>query len=202
MTFQKFESLGRITRDCVFTQKLNGTNAQIKIVHASQIENEGLIDVSSTAVSSDDQFEMYAGSRKKWISPGKQTDNFGFAGWCLGHSQELFEILGEGTHFGEWCGPGIQNGEGLTEKKLFLFNTHRWSDAVLPEWLGVVPTLGTGPIENWSRFADQLSDNGSYVVPGFMNVEGIVIYHTQSGAGFKYTYEGDDSHKWQLAQQS
>jgi hypothetical protein len=201
MTFQKFESLGRITRDCVFTEKIDGTNAQIMVVPRSQLEAEGLADCAATATSSDDQYNMYVGSRKRWISPGKSTDNYGFAGWCREHADELITTLGEGRHYGEWWGHGINRGYGTAERRFSLFNVGRWSEENTPDWLHVVPTLGIGPIENWSRYSDELSYNGSFASPGFMEVEGIVIYHMQSGAGFKYTYEGDDMSKWQLAQQ-
>jgi hypothetical protein len=40
-----------------------------------------------------------------------------------------------------------------------------------------------------------LKANGSYAVPGFMDPEGIVIYHTAGGHLYKKTFEGDDGGK-------
>ena len=37
---------------------------------------------------------------------------------------------------------------------------------------------------------------GSKAAPGFMKPEGIVIFHTKSGAVFKKTLEKDESGKW------
>jgi hypothetical protein len=41
----------------------------------------------------------------------------------------------------------------------------------------------------------ELKQSGSVVVPGFMNPEGIVIYDTQSGVGYKKTFDYDDTGK-------
>jgi hypothetical protein len=42
---------------------------------------------------------------------------------------------------------------------------------------------------------EDLRVNGSKAVPGFMNPEGIVIYHTAAGQYFKKTIDGDDKPK-------
>jgi hypothetical protein len=40
-----------------------------------------------------------------------------------------------------------------------------------------------------------LRDFGSLAAPGFMDAEGIVIYHTASGVGFKKTLKNDETPK-------
>jgi hypothetical protein len=40
-----------------------------------------------------------------------------------------------------------------------------------------------------------LAIEGSHAAPGFMNPEGIVIYHTQGNFGLKKTFEKDDTGK-------
>lgn len=40
-------------------------------------------------------------SRKRFISPGKESDNFGFAAWVHDNAEELIK-LGDGTHYGDW----------------------------------------------------------------------------------------------------
>ena len=101
MEFIAFPKIARLRRDCVITEKLDGTNAQIVI-------QDGEI--------------VAVGSRSRWITPGKDTDNYGFAGWVEQNRAELLG-LGDGTHFGEWWGSGIQRNYGLTEKRFSLPST-------------------------------------------------------------------------------
>ena len=44
-----------------------------------------------------------------------------------------------------------------------------------------------------------LKIGGSVASPGFMNPEGVVIYHVKGNLMFKATLEGDDEHKFQLS---
>lgn len=54
--------------------------------------------------------------------PEKLHDNHGFSKWAHENKEALIRLLGEGYHYGEWCGAGIQNGEGLKEKGFYLFS--------------------------------------------------------------------------------
>jgi hypothetical protein len=61
----------------------------------------------------------------------------------------------------------------------------------------VVPVLISGPfrtdaIEHCLRI---LRERGSYAAPGFMDPEGIVIYHTAAGVSFKKTIKDDEKPK-------
>jgi hypothetical protein len=103
--FESFPKIGRLSRNCTITEKIDGTNAQI------YIGEDG---------------EFLTGSRNRWVTPGKQ-DNYGFSRWAHEHKDELM-TLGPGRHFGEWWGLGIQRGYGLQEKRFSLFATHRWRD--------------------------------------------------------------------------
>ena len=42
-----------------------------------------------------------------------------------------------------------------------------------------------------------LKYDGSHAAPGFMNPEGIMIYHTAANQYFKKTFEGDEKGKGQ-----
>src|SRR5678815_2758188 len=101
--FEAFESIPRISRACVISEKIDGTNAQVYIP--------------------DDSSYVLAGSRNRWITP--EDDNYGFATWVRDNATELLK-LGPGRHFGEWWGAGIQRRYGLTEKRWSLFNSGRW----------------------------------------------------------------------------
>lgn len=172
--FVAFEKIGRLSREVIITEKIDGTNAQI-------------------AIGEDGSFRV--GSRSRWL--GADGDNFGFGMWALMNKDELMK-LGPGRHYGEWWGAGIQRRYGLTEKRFSLFNVHRWSDdAVRPACCGVVPTLWTGDFDTneINRVMETLAATGSQAAPGFMRPEGVVIYHAQARVLFKKTFEGDAAGK-------
>lgn len=191
---QPFEDFGKIRRifkdNMIVTEKLDGTNAQVYIYPVAGDEKEFCLGVK-------DGMGITAGSRSRYIHPGTKTDNFGFAKWAQDNQEELFK-LGEGRHFGEWWGQGVQRGYGLTEKRFSLFNIHRWSGnnaELRPACCHVVPVLGCWTLDTnkIKEILEDLKKTGSIAAPGFMDVEGIVVYHPASNQLFKYTV--DDSPK-------
>lgn len=195
MDFLEFPKMARLSRECVITEKIDGTNAQVYI---------------------DDDGNIKAGSRTRWITP--QDDNFGFAAWVEEHKDELLR-LGPGRHFGEWWGAGIQRKYGQTEKRFSLFNTSRWclagaepktfptadprvvkTQEVLPECCGLVPEIYRGLFHTdaVTLALEKLREYGSIAAPGFMKPEGIVIYHVAAGIGFKKTIERDEEPKGKI----
>lgn len=44
-----------------------------------------------------------------------------------------------------------------------------------------------------------LKTDGSYASPGFMNPEGICVYHSQTRSVFKVTLDNNDAGKWEAA---
>lgn len=189
MEFVQFPKIGRLSRECIVTEKLDGTNALVHIMPAIDCGP----DPSIVATVGD--FHLRAGSRTRWVTP--QDDNYGFARWVCDRADVLVE-LGVGSHYGEWWGQGIQRKYGLSEKRFSLFNVSRWGDAdKRPECCHVVPTLWRGDFDT-SAIADALAalaTHGSQAAPGFMKPEGVVVFHTQSGALFKKTLEKDDAGK-------
>jgi hypothetical protein len=177
MEFTPFPKIPRLSRDVIVTEKIDGTNASIFI-------------------SEEDDF--LTGSRKRWITP--EDDNFGFSRWAHEHKNELMK-LGPGHHFGEWWGSGIQRGYGLSkgEKRFTLFNVSRWSADMLPQCVSLVPILWRDNFDllNGSLHAilEDLRDYGSKAMPGFMQPEGIVVFHTAGNITFKKTLEKDDKPK-------
>ena len=192
--FVEFPKMARLSRECIITEKIDGTNACIKIT-----EDGGFL----------------TGSRTRWITPS--DDNYGFSAWAHKHIKELM-TLGPGTHFGEWWGSGCQRGYGLTkgEKRWSLFNVARWCLAgqepqriptgdpriekyqqVLPECCHLVPVLYRGifSTEAAEHALHCLKLYGSEASPGFMRPEGIVCYHIAGNVGFKKTIEKDEEYK-------
>jgi len=192
MEFIGFPKLTRLNREMIVTEKIDGTNAQVYITET----NDNCVDTLVYELARQDGFSMFAGSRTRWITPGK-NDNAGFASWVKLNAAELFR-LGAGQHFGEWWGKGIQRGYGLEERRFSLFNAERWSDAsVRPACCDVVPTLYKGifKTETINDIIDALNQEGSIVVPGYMKPEGVVIWHTALNRAFKVTCERDESRK-------
>lgn len=172
--FVGFPKIARLSRACVVSEKIDGTNGQIFI---------------------GDDGEFLVGSRTRWITP--DDDNHGFARWAHEHKDELM-LLGPGSHFGEWFGGSIQRGYGLTEKRFSLFNVSRWADpAVRPACCHVVPVLAEGIFSTAivEGALARLRAEGSAAAPGFPNPEGVVIYLSAANALFKKTCEHDDEPK-------
>ncbi len=191
LEFMEFPKMGRLSREVIVTEKIDGTNAQILITEDG---------------------ELYVGSRTRWITP--EDDNFGFAKW-VHENKEIIMQLGKGRHFGEWWGSGIQRGYGLQkgEKRFSLFNVGRWAlygtepkqiltadprivkmQDVLPQGIGLVPELYRGEFDTAviNDVLRQLELKGSAASPNFMNPEGIVVFHTAANVGFKKTIKHDE----------
>lgn len=173
--FLEFPKLSRLNRECVITEKIDGTNACIYITE------EG---------------HLWTGSRTRWITPS--DDNFGFSAWAHAHKDELM-LLGPGRHFGEWWGSGIQRGYGLPkgEKRFSLFNTERWNSCNIPPCCSVVPTINRGlfTTELVNESIKALRQMGSAAAPLFMKPEGVVVFHTAANMAFKVTLEKDSQPK-------
>lgn len=184
MEFSGFRKIARLSREVVITEKIDGTNGQVFI---------------------GEDGEFLVGSRSRWITP--EQDNHGFARWAYGHKDELIAGLGAGQHFGEWWGSGIQRGYGLpkSEKRFSLFNTNRWGitrdvekyPVEKPDCCHVVPVLYQGIFDTYDVYIQLaiLTKHGSVAAPGFMNPEGIVIYHTAANMMFKKTIKNDEKGK-------
>lgn len=208
--FQPFEKIARLKRELVITEKLDGTNAHVcigPIPEGIQASYEYVLDIR-------DGMALLAGSRKRWIAPEgtlwdhgsckddepnkklKGTDNFGFALWVTENLDELWK-LGEGRHYGEWYGKGIQRGYGLEDKRFALFNVARWGshNPNTPACCEVVPLM---PDSDPDDAMANLHHFGSAVGGPdhvFMDPEGIVVYHTASRTLYKQTFDQDGG-KW------
>lgn len=176
MEFKDFGKIARLSRNCTITEKIDGTNASIYI---------------------GENGEFLTGSRNGWITPEK--DNYGFSRWAHENKEELLK-LGIGHHFGEWWGSGCQRGYGLTkgEKRFSLFNTKKWTNNPdLPKCCYVVPVLFEGIFDTSKVYEclNLLSMKGSVAAPGFMEPEGVIIWHDAARIYFKMTINKDDEYK-------
>jgi hypothetical protein len=167
--FKSFTDIKRYKNgiNVTITEKIHGSNAQICVY--SDDDDEG-------------KLKIVAGSRTRWLEPGV-SDNYGFGAWVAANSEELISYLGLGRHYGEWYGAGINHGYSLKEKRLVLFNTHRWQQVVaggkpLPARVDLIPVLYQGPF--YETVVDEcivrLKREGSILAPGCMKPEGVVVY--------------------------
>lgn len=153
------------------TEKIDGTNGCIVIADGEIIAVQ---------------------SRKRFITPGKHTDNYGFAGWVEIHKEELL-LLGDGHHYGEWAGEGIQgNPLKLEGKHFFLFDVFRWNpdNPGRPECCDVVPMLYQGTLQP-DTIANIMADLDAQE----NEHEGIVVYYHAFRARTKHTFKHPDG-KW------
>ncbi len=201
MEFVPFPKIARLSRDVTISEKIDGSNASVTIVPMADPRNFGAAAAPATVFY--EPFYLYAASRTRWIIP--EADNFGFAAWVRDNAAGLVQ-LGEGTHFGEWWGRGIQRGYDQAERHFSLFNTKRWGthydDRGRVGPCRVVPTLYQGKfhddLERLVSVREALSRlymEGSVAAPGFERPEGIIIYHSHSNTIFKTTLEHDDKGK-------
>lgn len=180
LTFEPWPKIARLNRDCVITEKIDGTNAAVIVTDDGQVG---------------------AQSRTRLITP--DADNFGFARWVHDNAEALAATLGPGRHFGEWWGQGIQRKYGLDHKRFSLFNVNRYGAldlSALPN-VACVPTLWTGAFRTdyVAAVLETLRHTGSQAAPGFMRPEGVVVFHVAAQTVFKVTCEGDEAPKGMTA---
>lgn len=179
--FETFKKIPRLGRTVHITEKIDGTNAQV-------------------FVPPDPALPLAIGSRNRWITPGKGTDNYDFARWVM-DNEEAIRRLGVGRHYGEWWGVGIARKYNLSERRWSLFDTRvteeELHDRGLPANVRVVPILGVHELRPDQGFdpiqeaIGLLGTQGSIAAPGFMKPEGIVIRHAASSQLYKWTFDGD-----------
>lgn len=176
--FKAWPKIQRLDKNTVtITEKIDGTNACV-IVQDGEVRG--------------------AQSRNRLITP--DDDNMNFAKWVFENTEAL-STLGDGYHYGEWAGPGIQkNPHDLPEKKFFLFNSFRWNKVFsenplhpAKDTVGVVPELWVGDYDPniVEDILHQLLTGRIGVGAGKQtNPEGIMLYFHAFGAYLKRHLEG------------
>lgn len=209
MEFPEYPKTPRFKMRCSVTEKIDGTNALIRISNDNDLSPVIAVVQAENGL----KYNVRAGSRKRWITP--ENDNFGFAGWVDRNAQWLVNNLGEGDHYGEWYGCGIQRGYGLVGKRLALFDgpgrypwavdedaeRERDSDApVCTRYVdlnggsvGVVPLLYQGSLDEVLEVVRdpdaarlRFLPQGSRAQPGFERTEGVIVQLRGSGGGQRF----------------
>lgn len=186
MSEQEFKSWREIDKfqgvHVIITEKIHGSNAQILVYR----DESGAL-------------KALAGSRTQFLDPWGR-DNFGFAKYVMAHEAQICEQLGEGRHYGEWVGPGVNSDYGLKDKHLVLFDFRRhpkekFEAGQMPPNMLPIPVLYDGPyapgIED--KVMDGLKANGSVLSPGFMKPEGVVLFFPQFGSMKKKVFKAEET---------
>jgi hypothetical protein len=176
-----FEPYGKTAHwngECLVTEKIDGSNVFV-MIHP------------------DPALPLAVGSRNRWISPGKATDNFGFAAWVAAN-EEAIRRLGPGRHNGEWWGCGIGRGYGLAERRWSLFNATQWTEEELrtrglPDNVRVVPILARATVmtDPVGQAVMTLMAGGSVAAPGYMRPEGVIVFLRAAGKLLKLVFDKD-----------
>ena len=167
-----FEAWPKIPRevlgDVMITEKMDGTNACVII------QDGEIVGVQS---------------RKRMLNLGKDSDNYGFAQHVF-DNQEKFLALGEGRHYGEWAGLGIQGTPHcIPDKRFFLFNARRWgAHNTPPEGIYVVALLYQGQysaslVDTVMNTLKTSSESQGY------KAEGCIVFFPRINAMEKHTFE-------------
>jgi hypothetical protein len=213
--YPKFRPIPRLHRKVVLTEKIDGTNGLIEVTKVDEPDLFQATDPTGILAGGSDgnTYLVRAGSRNRWLT--LEADNFGFAKWVYDNADAL-TALGEGKHYGEWFGKGIQSGYGLDDRRFALFNVNRWYDIrdaeVTDKYLETFPKAVPAPPEvtvvpvilvangNDLNYAvnialHTLESDGSFIAPGFKDPEGVVVWHDAAGAFFKATIKNDEAPK-------
>jgi hypothetical protein len=194
--FTEWAKTARFFRDMVVTEKIDGTNAAIRILPASAVSDD-----DPNCIFKNDEAALFAQSRTRLITPAPGKDNYDFAKYAAENAETLIRDLGFGIHFGEWWGKGIQREYGATERFFALFHSKRMGKDGYFETpnLMAVPmlarrTFSQDVIEECLR---DLRENGSHVNRDFKTPEGIIIYHVPTKTITKVTLDNQDKGKWE-----
>lgn len=199
----KLPSLSRLFRDMTITEKIDGTQSGIhfeKGVSCSEYVLEAVPLAANELYVDGYIIHFAAQSKNRLITP--EDDNYGFARWVYNNAADLYALLGEGSHFGEWWGQGIQRRYGQDHKRFSLFNVERYKEVsavVGGSPVEPVPVLYSGPFDTDMivHVTENLKDWGSVAAPAFKDPEGVVVFHHHSGKSFKFTLDNNDKHKWE-----
>lgn len=167
--FKSWPKIPRLENEVYhITEKIDGTNACVVIQHRSDM-NRGVWETMPLVEI--EGFGIWAQSRTRLITP--EEDNYGFAKWVQDNAEQLIKDLGEGYHFGEWWGRGINRGYGIEDRRFSLFNPTKHSEVCYN-----IPSIFSGNhlLGLVSASKAELSEKGSLAVPGYMKPEGLVVY--------------------------
>lgn len=193
--FEHWPRIPRMASECSITEKLDGTNASILIVKMAaetpEFQEQCWEALDQKRGLLIDGMAVFACSRNRHIWPGQ--DNHSFASWVWENAPELVRILGEGRHFGEWWGRGIQRGYEMPYRVFSVFNTYQYAwlnDEEERERHDVIESLRCVPVLYRGIFSfEALNEAINTLSQEYEDIpvvaEGVVIHFRNNDAPFK-----------------
>jgi len=171
--FVKWRSIKRPEKNTIIiTEKMDGTNGCIII-------KDGII--------------IGVQSRTKLLSI--DDDNYGFFAWCAEHAAHIIDVLGDGRHYGEFCGPGInKNRHDLGQRAFFIFNTFVYPTIPESAYIKKIDLIYTG------KYSDLEIRKASFYINlrgmrfGYCP-EGFVVFYEAFGGYIKHITRSTDMRK-------
>src|ERR1700688_4334347 len=128
--FQEWPKIPRYRREMAVTEKLDGTSSCVAWVPIAIVEAVATQDeIDQTVIAVEDLIDqhgatlgpycLFAQSRGRFITPARvkaKNDNYGLAQY-VDDNREALKRLGQGYHYGEFWGYGIQRGYGMPKKR-------------------------------------------------------------------------------------
>lgn len=193
----KTKHVDKVLGSVVVTEKIDGTNACLVF---------------------DADGKMFAQSRNRIITPA--TDNQGFARWAYHHQEELFHILGEGRHFGEWWGKGLHRGYDMPHSVFSIFNVGRFyksepgdplnsmstraATSSIFDQVSAVPHIFTGEYNSpemnaaIAELANGKSKAAAAYNVEYNNPEGVCFFFREFDKVAKLVFANPGKHKWEV----
>jgi hypothetical protein len=208
MEFKAFSKIPRLNRDIIITEKIDGTNGLIYIDETGKNMLVGSRTRWITPEADNYGFARWARDNESdllLLGPGFHYGEYWGQGIQrkYGLTEKRFSLFN--VH--RWIEtPEISysGDSGVMQRIETTDYTNRKQPPKVtvsylpgPTCCHVVPTLYTGPFDS-EKIAEQLlllTGGGSKAAPGFMNPEGIVVYHTAARQLFKVTVEHDEAPK-------
>lgn len=196
----KTKHLDKVLGSVMVTEKIDGTNACIVF---------------------DGDGEMFVQSRNRIITPAQ--DNAGFAVWAYRNQEELFHILGQGRHYGEWWGQHIQRRYDMKHNVFSVFNVNRFyktgpdgldsastraASTSLDGYVTAVPQVYYGEYgteEMWDAIAPLrggVSLAAAMQGVEFKDPEGVCFYFREFDKVAKLVFAHPGRHKWEESKDS
>ena len=199
LQLKKFDSIPRLYRNVTITEKIDGMNCGIHILKADKYMSSSESGALFSICIDGQWWHVSAQSRRALLY--FDSDQHGFAAWVFQHARELIALLGEGSHYGEWWGKGIERSYHQSRNYFSLFNTKFWNreNTKHIDGLQVVPVLYDGPYDDRVNYyaLEQLRINGSIAAQEVdarkldFRAEGIVGWHQALNQYYKVTLNGD-----------
>lgn len=154
--FEQYPKTPRLSSvEMTITEKIDGTNVQVviedgQIVCVGSRNREIFPDIPALR---DENGRTVRDENGKPVRRKVVRDQFGFAQWVEDNAEGLVAFLGDGRHYGEWAGPGIQkNPLGLPRRMFFVFNVQRHTPERFEQLGHLVPDLRGVPILYCGKF--------------------------------------------------